>query len=268
MRHLHLNHNQIDVLPSSIENLTQLQSLSLKDNSLDNLPEAICELSALQELLLNNNKIQKLPRHLVNLFKLKNIEVEQNPLIFPPLEVAQQGIFALKHYLRCEAKLIEGKKINIRKIEAPATFWTSALMFYFSYLPWFLKEVKKVDAVITTTASEKGIIIEAELCDSMDLALYQQYLSEFLNLMYWEKPTYSHNIQSYNNTYESRKHWLVVHNMLLHLEAMMLLFGTEKEQFEQFMAKSEIHQRNNERLMRPPTTASRRVVAAMLHNHS
>jgi len=118
LRMLNLDHNQLIILPESISKLQNLQTLYLSNNELIKLPESIGKLQNLKRLYLCNNKITHLPRQLFDL----NLELIMdsgstddglnlggNPLESPPLEIAQQGLEAVRDYF----KPLEGDPVQL-----------------------------------------------------------------------------------------------------------------------------------------------------------
>ncbi|MBD1815280.1 leucine-rich repeat domain-containing protein, partial [Microcoleus sp. FACHB-DQ6] len=80
---LHLGRNQLTSLPESISRLTNLSELDLSSNQLTSLPESITRLTNLSTL---------------NLFDV--LDLTHNPLEDPPIEIAEQGIDAIREYFR------------------------------------------------------------------------------------------------------------------------------------------------------------------------
>ncbi len=130
---LYLISNRLETLPESVENLTNLTELDLSDNQLGSLPESVGNLTNLTELYLRNNQLKTLPESVENLTNLTGLDLSDNPLEKPPIEVAQQGIDAIRAYFRqlseegkeyiYEAKLLivgeggAGKTTLAKKIE-------------------------------------------------------------------------------------------------------------------------------------------------------
>ncbi len=58
----------------------------------------------LRYLLLENNKIKKLPKELANLRNLAALNLIDNPIEYPPMEIVQKGSKAVQEYLKNEIK--------------------------------------------------------------------------------------------------------------------------------------------------------------------
>jgi internalin A len=132
---LFLNNNQLSELPDSISLLQNLLGLTLSDNELSELPDSISRLQNLSQLYLSNNQLSELPDFITRLQNLSTLDLIENPLINPPIEIAYQGIKAIREYFRekaeegedtlYEAKLIivgeggAGKTTLARKILDP-----------------------------------------------------------------------------------------------------------------------------------------------------
>jgi leucine-rich repeat protein SHOC2 len=82
--HLDLYQHQLDNLPDSIGNLTDLVSLRLVDNRLTSLPDSIGNLTKLRELRLYKNQLGNLPASIANLQNLTYLSLSLNRLtVFP-----------------------------------------------------------------------------------------------------------------------------------------------------------------------------------------
>ena len=92
--------NRLKTLPPEITRLTNLQSLDLSYNSLSEIPDSITRLTNLQSLDLENNQVTKVPAAICQLIKLSNLNLSKNPIAEPPLEVAKEGIEAIRQYFK------------------------------------------------------------------------------------------------------------------------------------------------------------------------
>jgi internalin A len=116
---LNLHHNRFTTLPGPIIQLKNLRVLNLgnyssdlpewiqrielegeSQNQLSSLPESIDQLQNLVELNLTGNQLISLPEAITRLPNLESLDVEGNPLVSPPIEIASNGIEALREYFR------------------------------------------------------------------------------------------------------------------------------------------------------------------------
>jgi Leucine-rich repeat (LRR) protein len=84
LQELHLNNNELDTLPNTLGNLTQLQTLYLNNNKLNTLPNILGNLTQLRKLVLYNNKLDTLPNILGNLTQLQDLYLNDNKLTYLP----------------------------------------------------------------------------------------------------------------------------------------------------------------------------------------
>lgn len=85
---LDLSDNQIDTIPETMNQLTQLKNLILKNNrSLKELPDSIGELPQLSHLDLAWSSLTKLPTSIGDLSKLKKLTIEWNHLTSLPTTI-------------------------------------------------------------------------------------------------------------------------------------------------------------------------------------
>ncbi len=100
---LNLSGNQLSVLPESLGQLNSLSWLNLSHNKFISLPKSLDQLKTLRSLHLSNNELSELPESLVQLEHLENLTLDGNPLA-PELAAAyQEGLDAVKRYLRAKA---------------------------------------------------------------------------------------------------------------------------------------------------------------------
>ncbi|NEO68320.1 COR domain-containing protein [Moorena sp. SIO3H5] len=131
---LNLRENQLTTVPESIGKLTNLTKLDLSGNQLTTVPESIGKLTNLTLLDLRENNLTTVPEYLTKLTNLTKLDLRGNPLETPPIEIAENGIEAIRAYFRqlkegkdyiYEAKLLivgeagAGKTTLAKKIENP-----------------------------------------------------------------------------------------------------------------------------------------------------
>eukprot|EP01063_Lacrimia_lanifica_P010467 TRINITY_DN1718_c0_g1_i4.p1 TRINITY_DN1718_c0_g1~~TRINITY_DN1718_c0_g1_i4.p1 ORF type:complete len:279 (+),score=132.64 TRINITY_DN1718_c0_g1_i4:50-838(+) len=79
LRQLHVdNCYQLQYIPSSVGNLTNLTWLNLAYNNLEAIPPEIGKLRHLERLHVNNNRIEELPHELWNLKELNELQCDTN----------------------------------------------------------------------------------------------------------------------------------------------------------------------------------------------
>ena len=77
---LHLQHNQLEVLPSEVGGCMALQVLNVSHNRLTELPSSLGSLGALQILHVSHNQLTQLPTSLQSLTKLRILNADSNLL--------------------------------------------------------------------------------------------------------------------------------------------------------------------------------------------
>jgi len=84
-----LGKNSLSSLPEEIGNLTNLEELSLYYTNLTSLPSWIGKLTNLVELDLSFNKLTSLPKEIGNLKNLETLTLDDNKLTSLPIEMAK-----------------------------------------------------------------------------------------------------------------------------------------------------------------------------------
>ncbi|XCN75224.1 MAG: COR domain-containing protein [Candidatus Electrothrix aestuarii] len=95
---LDLGLNELSSPPPELFQLKNLTTLGLSDNQLIKLPPELFQLNKLEKLNLSGNQLTSLPPQIVQLPKLKGLWFRGNPLVSPPIEIAIQGIKAIREY--------------------------------------------------------------------------------------------------------------------------------------------------------------------------
>lgn len=111
---LSLSGNKLTALPPDIIRLIKLVKISLRGNQLTKLPPEIIQLPNLNDLDIRRNELTELPSQLFYLPKLETLELHDNPLSSPPLEIANQGLDAIRTYFAAgkgETQLVNEVKI-------------------------------------------------------------------------------------------------------------------------------------------------------------
>ncbi|MHA1111688.1 MAG: leucine-rich repeat domain-containing protein [Promethearchaeota archaeon] len=123
---LYLNGNKLKALPESIGNLTKLEGLYLESNKLRKLPKSIGQLSNLQEIYIRSNNLKSLPDEMGNLLNLHRIMLNDNPLTALPHTFHQ--LENLKDLY------IQNTKISLKDIEPLLQLKKLGLKFVYSCL--------------------------------------------------------------------------------------------------------------------------------------
>ncbi|KAK8602454.1 hypothetical protein V6N13_057917 [Hibiscus sabdariffa] len=116
--------NELSSLPDEIGRLTNLEILNLSSNftNLTQIPNTIGELKNLRELDLGDNQINALPKTIGRLDKLTKLNLEHNPLEIPPSEIINQGVEAVKTFMR-DVLVEEENKRSLERNEQTRSGW-------------------------------------------------------------------------------------------------------------------------------------------------
>ncbi|MEB3311468.1 MAG: leucine-rich repeat domain-containing protein [Snowella sp.] len=168
LEELGLNSNQINEIPNTIAKLTNLKELYLSDNQISEIPNEIAELKKLKTLDLRDNQIREIPEIILQLENLERhpdgmiegIGLQGNPIINPPYEIAEKGIYSIRAYfLNRQLSRYKGDyalKIE-RSIEFPPEYWTAgtSILSYFSHI----LSVKYPDQNIKVRIEQEGLLL-------------------------------------------------------------------------------------------------------------
>lgn len=131
LQSLGLGRLRLKVLPVWLVQLKQLQTLDLSYSQLTELPHWLGQLTQLNQLNLANNQLTALPESLLNLERLSDLNLDNNPLNPELAAAAEEGLEAIKRYLRAQAEaqvtLHEAKLILVGEGEVGKSCLLAAL---------------------------------------------------------------------------------------------------------------------------------------------
>ncbi|KAJ0971946.1 hypothetical protein J5N97_019905 [Dioscorea zingiberensis] len=129
LRVLDAHFNELRGLPYAIGRLINLEILNVASNfsDLQELPASIGDLINLKELDLSNNQIHVLPDTFGRLDKLVKLNLDQNPLVIPPMDVVNEGVESVKEYMakRWVEILLEEERKSMLEENMPQASWLS-----------------------------------------------------------------------------------------------------------------------------------------------
>lgn len=97
---IYLQNNKIKKLPNNFfHSFLNLFWLDLRGNDLESIPPTIKHHPSLTHLLLQDNKITSLPNELGTVLTLKVLQLNGNPLIYPPKKIINSGTNKILKYL-------------------------------------------------------------------------------------------------------------------------------------------------------------------------
>jgi len=87
LKEIHLQFNNIEIIPSAIQNLSQLEILGLDNNNIKELPNELFNLPNLKQIQLYKNKIEVIPPAIQNLKELNSLIIYDNKINKFPKEI-------------------------------------------------------------------------------------------------------------------------------------------------------------------------------------
>jgi Leucine-rich repeat (LRR) protein len=165
---LGLDSNQISEISNAITKLTNLTELHLSDNQISEIPNEIAELQKLKTLDLRDNQVKEIPEIIMQLENLERhqdgmiegINIKGNPIINPPYEIAEKGIYAIRSYFLNQqlSRYKDDDTLKIeRSIEFPPEYWTAgnSILSYFSSI----LNAKYPDQNIKVRIQQEGLLL-------------------------------------------------------------------------------------------------------------
>ncbi|XP_006813352.1 uncharacterized protein LOC100373253 [Saccoglossus kowalevskii] len=112
VEYLYMEGNNLTELPQTLfKSLENLIWLDVRNNQLRNLPATIGDNRSMKTLLLEGNQITELPPELGLVDTLNGLNLQNNPLEFPPPYILEKGVKDILRYLR-EALAIKNNKLS------------------------------------------------------------------------------------------------------------------------------------------------------------
>jgi len=145
LKRINLSFNKIEVLPDWFSEFVNLENLDFRGNNLSRLIPDMRKLGNLTTLNLRNNLFQEIPIEMRELnklffvsfssnqisvvpewfFKIPNVNIEDNPIIDPPIEIYSRGHEAIANYFKEREKgtenLYEAKLLIVGEAGAGKT---------------------------------------------------------------------------------------------------------------------------------------------------
>ena len=113
LRELYLRGNLLHSLPPEIKHLTYLTRLDLSHNQLSEVPSGVLQLANLQVLDLRGNQLSRIPPEILQLANLQVLDLRNNPLVHPPMEIAAQGIRAIRAYFESLEDILPLNEVKV-----------------------------------------------------------------------------------------------------------------------------------------------------------
>lgn len=99
---LELDENKLSkiTLPTDLSVLSKLEYLDMNLNKITLIPDELSKLPALKTIRIMNNSVEIVPASVCEM-DLRVLDISSNPLIQPPLETCERGLFSMRRYYNC-----------------------------------------------------------------------------------------------------------------------------------------------------------------------
>lgn len=127
LKELNVSFNELEYVPESLCFAKTLVKMNISNNFADlrSLPRSIGNLELLEELDMSNNQIRVLPDSFGLLLRLRVLNVDGNPLEFPPTNVVAMGAQAVVQYMD---DLVTKRAVKSQAIKQKKS-WTQICFF-------------------------------------------------------------------------------------------------------------------------------------------
>ena len=114
---LELFRNHLEIIPKTINKLTELDSFGVEHNELTELPDAICELTKLRFLYLYDNQLTTLPKSIGNLKELVILNISNNQLKILPESIVNLNKLERLNISANQLTTLPESIVNLGKLE-------------------------------------------------------------------------------------------------------------------------------------------------------
>lgn len=202
LKHLNLSYNNIAELPASMCNLVNLESLLLTRNKISRLPIGIGNFQKLlvidlsynpivkisKEIGLLNNlelidasycELRNLPVEITQLINLKELNLEENPMEFPPQKVVKRGLYAMMHFMTMEKRKKEASRVIMQVFNMPEKI-QGTFRQYIRYFNQMVSDANQKDVVFDMNFINQDFYQEMDLNAGVEGYLFDvmRYIQE------------------------------------------------------------------------------------------
>jgi len=207
IKSLDLSYNNISELPPGFCNLVNLERLLILRNKISRLPVGFGSLSKLKMLDISYNPLVKLPREigtlnnlelldagfcelrtlpveLTHLLGLKHLNLDENPLQFPPQKVIKRGLYAIMHFLTIEKRKNEASRVMIQVFNMPEKIQGS-FRHYIKYFNQMVTKANNKEVIFDINFVNQDFYQEMELNAGVETYLFDviRYIQEKIELI-------------------------------------------------------------------------------------
>lgn len=181
---LYLLRNNILKLPSGFGNLSKLKTLDISYNPISRLPREVGFIYNLEFLDASYCDLKILPLELNNLYCLKHLNLEENPLEFPPQKVVKRGLYAIMHFLTIERRKKEASRVMVQIFNMPEKIQGS-FREYIKYFSQMVSSANQKEVIFDTNFVNQDFYQEMDLNASVESYLYDviRYVHEKVELI-------------------------------------------------------------------------------------